>query len=101
MALSFIGAALVFFPKLRWIPIPFQSYVGSDMNLAPFVARHAAGDWGELDAFDRRQNELAVKEGTRILSAYTIPLGNGETERIWMITEADRSATTILLPQEY
>jgi hypothetical protein len=42
-----------------------------------------------------------VKEGLRILSAYNIPVADGETERIWIITEADRSVTTILLPQEY
>ena len=100
-ALSFIGAALVFFPKLRWIPIPFQSYVGSDIDFTPYLARHAAGDWGELDASDKQQNNLAVKEGYRILSAYKVPLSNGETERIWIITEWDRSVTTVLTPREY
>jgi hypothetical protein len=60
------------------------------------LARHATGDWGELCAFDRRQNELALREGYRVLSCY--PIG---TERAWVITEADRSITTILLPEEY
>jgi hypothetical protein len=54
-----------------------------------------------LDTFDKRQNDLAVKEGYRILSAYNVPVGNGETERIWIITESDRSATTILQPRDY
>lgn len=73
-----------------------------NIDIAPFLARHAQGDWGEsLDSFDRQQNDIAVKEGYRILSAYEAPTGNGETERIWIITEADRSATTALLPSEY
>ena len=72
-----------------------------NVDFAPYLARHAAGDWGELDAFDRRQNNLVVKEGLRILSAYDVPVGGGETERLWIITEADRSTTTVLLPSEY
>jgi hypothetical protein len=71
------------------------------VDFSPYLARHVAGDWGELDHFDKRQNDIAVKEGLRILSAYDVPLGNGDTERMWIITEADRSATTILLPEEY
>jgi hypothetical protein len=61
-----------------------------------YLARHAAGDWGELCAFDRRQNEIALRDGNRVLSSYNVPVG-----RIWIITEADRSVTTILLPEEY
>lgn len=71
------------------------------VDFAPCLARHAAGDWGEVDAFDRHQNDTAVKEGYRILSAYDVPIGDGKTERIWIITEADRSCTTVLLPAEY
>lgn len=67
------------------------------VNFLPYLARHVCGDWGELDDFDRRENDKAVRNGTRILSAYTV-LGG---ERIWLITEADRSVTTILLPEEY
>jgi hypothetical protein len=51
---------------------------------------------GGLCAFDRRQNEVALRDGYRVLSCY--PIG---TERVWVITEADRSITTILLPEEY
>jgi hypothetical protein len=73
-----------------------------DVDLAPFLARHAQGDWGDdLDSFDRRQNDIVVEEGYRILSAYDVPIGNEETERIWIITESDRSCTTVLLPSEY
>ena len=60
------------------------------------LARHHSGDWRELDPHDRRENELSLKHGWRLLSSY--PVGN---ERVWIITEADRSYTTILLPSEY
>ena len=62
-----------------------------------FLARHANGDWGEVDEDDRRANEYAVEHGLRVLSGYTLRTG----EKIWVITEADRSSTTILLPEEY
>ena len=61
-----------------------------------YLARHATGDWGELCAFDRCQNEIALCEGLRVLSSYDVLAG-----RVWVITEADRSITTILLPEEY
>jgi hypothetical protein len=61
-----------------------------------YLARHATGDWGELCAFDRRQNEIALRDGYRVFSSYDVPTG-----RVWIITEADRSITTILLPEEY
>ncbi len=62
-----------------------------------FIRRHHAGDWGELDNHDRLENERSLKENDRLLSAYR--LSNGT--KIWIITEADRSSTTILLPEEY
>jgi hypothetical protein len=62
-----------------------------------FMARHQAGDWGEVPQEDRQENEFSLQHGFRLLSAYTL---NTEV-RIWIITEADRSATTILLPSEY
>ena len=62
------------------------------------LARHSSGDWGELDAHDRRENERSLKNGWRILSSY--PVGE-DGQRVWIITEADRSYTTILLPSEY
>ncbi len=60
------------------------------------LRRHAAGDWGDLDAHDRRENERALETGARIFSAYETPAG-----RVWVITEADRSSTCVLLPEEY
>ena len=59
--------------------------------------RHVTGDWGDLDPHDTRANNRALKDGDRIISNYPI----GDDVRIWIITEWDRSATTILLPSEY
>jgi hypothetical protein len=61
------------------------------------LARHASGDWGDLDAEDKQENELSVDKGYRILSAYLLSTG----VKVWIITEADRSVTTLLLPEEY
>ena len=62
-----------------------------------FIARHATGDWGELDEDDRLENERSLKTGCRLLSAYSLK----NRTKIWVITEADRSSTTLLLPGEY
>lgn len=72
-----------------------QSLSVEDVTAA--VRRHVQGDWGEVDKADWRENDLSLKEGFRILSVYTAKDG----ERFWIITEADRSATTVLLPSEY
>lgn len=58
---------------------------------------HLSGQWGDLCPDDKAANDGAVKDGSRILSAYTAPNG----EKVWLITEWDRSATTFLLPSEY
>jgi len=64
---------------------------------AELLRRHSVADWGELPAEDIRENELSLQAGYRLLSAYTL----ASSQRLWIITEADRSATTLLLPQEY
>lgn len=61
------------------------------------VQRHVTGDWGDLSAEDKELNERAIEKAERILSAYTLPDG----ERLYIITEWDRSVTTILLVSEY
>ena len=61
------------------------------------LTRHATGDWGDLCDTDRQANARALRHGGRLLSAYTLPSG----QRLWILTEADRSATTLLLPEEY
>ena len=60
------------------------------------LRRHASGDWGDLCPEDAIANDMAVKHGGRLLSAY----GHGE-HRFWVITEADYSSTTVLLPEDY
>ncbi len=85
-------------PLGRVVATPGALKLLSEAGEDPFdyLARHASGDWGELCAFDRRQNEIALREGLRIFSSYETSAG-----RCWIITEADRSVTTILLPEEY
>ena len=61
------------------------------------LERHVNGDWGELCAEDKLANDCAVVEGSRILSAYRAANGT----KFWIITEADRSVTTVLLPEDY
>ncbi len=61
------------------------------------LRRHAAGDWGDCGQEDREENELALKEGFRLFSVYRDRAG----VKFWIITEADRSATTVLLPEDY
>ncbi len=66
-------------------------------ELQALIARHASGDWGDLEDFDRKQNDRALQEGGRLFSAYTTSSGI----RLYVITEADRSCTTALLPEDY
>jgi len=61
------------------------------------IARHSKGDWGEVCEEDREENEFSLKEGFRLLSVYKDRSGT----KFWIITEADRSATTVLLPEDY
>ena len=69
----------------------------SNQTPSDFLARHVRGDWGDVCAEDKQLNDEALREGSRIVSAYKTATG----ARIWVITEADRSATAILLPDEY
>src|ERR1700689_568383 len=66
-------------------------------NALEFLARHVTGDWGELPVEDRAENCLSLQHGFRLLSSYRTAAG----DKLWVITEADRSATTLLLPDEY
>ena len=62
-----------------------------------YLRRHLSGDWGDLEEFNKLQNESALENDYRILSAYKLKNGT----RIWIITEADRSSTCLLLPSDY
>jgi hypothetical protein len=64
--------------------------------IAELLCRHAAGDWGDVDAHDRHENDRGVREGFRVFSAYSTPAG-----RAWVITESDRSSTCVLRPKDY
>jgi hypothetical protein len=64
---------------------------------SPLFAKHQGGDWGEMCDEDKKQNDEALKDGGRLMSCYYLTSG----VKVWVITEADRSATTILLPSEY
>ena len=66
-------------------------------DIARGLARHLSGDWGDLSADDIEENELSLREGFRLLSAYQGAKGT----KFWIITEADRSVTTVLLPADY
>ncbi len=69
----------------------------SDSDIYGSLARHSLGDWGELSKADLEANHFAVRRGLRVLSAYT----SANDDKFWIITEADRSSTLILLPGEY
>ncbi len=62
-----------------------------------FLLRHASNDWGEVCGEDWLLNDQALEDGTRLLSVYR----TAKEDRLWVITEADRSVTTLLLPDEY
>lgn len=78
------------------VATPGAAALLSHSQICGLLARHVSGDWGEVPPEDAAENELSVKEGFRILSAYKV---DGTT--FWIITERDRSVTTILLPSEY
>jgi len=76
-------------------PTASQALEAKDIVTA--MKRHLTGDWGDVCDEDRRENELSLKEGFRLFSVYHASDGS----KFWIITEADRSATTILLPEDY
>lgn len=87
------------FPPGRVVATPGALDALTAAQTAPseLVGRHLMGDWGMVPKEDARENELSLKHGFTLMSSY--PLRTGE--RIWIITEADRSGTTLLLPTEY
>jgi hypothetical protein len=87
------------FPLGHLVATPGALQVLEQHGIAPMqlIARHRSGDWGDIDPGDAKTNAQALRVGARILSSYR--LANGE--KIWIITEADRAATTILLSSEY
>lgn len=83
--------------QLLVTPGALAAFTESGESPWAYLVRHMSSDWGEVDHEDWKLNDEAVKENTRILSAYSLK----SAVRIWIITEADRSSTVILLPSEY
>ncbi len=78
-------------------PGALAAFEASGEEPLAFLLRHVQGDWGDVDEHDIRENELSLRQGWRLLSAYSLSTG----VKVWVITEADRSVTTLLLPDEY
>ncbi len=74
-----------------------EALAESNQEPFEFLSKHQLGDWGDVCQDDKKENDFSVKNGFRILSAYL----TAKHEKIWIITESDRSVTTILLPSEY
>ena len=91
--------AIPLFPAGQCVATPGALSLLEQANKSPlkFVSRHLRGDWGDLCQEDKTENEPSLKHGFRLLSSYQV----SETEKLWIITEADRSVTTLLLPSEY
>jgi len=87
------------FPAGRIVATPGALALLEKVQRPPseFLSRHLRGDWGNLCQEDKTENELSLKHGFRLLSSYPVT----ETHTLWIITEADRSVTTLLLPSEY
>jgi hypothetical protein len=121
---DFLSAFLTPDASLRFAPGRIVATPGAlalmhTTNSNPFalLAKHVTGDWGEIDPEDVITNEDALEHGLRVLSVYRLPLqaavetgsalsqssqdADERDNRIWLITEADRSVTTLLLPEEY
>jgi hypothetical protein len=79
-------------------PHALDALIAADISPDVFLGRHQRGDWGDVSHDDQTANNRAMAEGARLLSAYTLPVTG---QKIWVITEADRSSTCILLPSEY
>ena len=78
-------------------PAAIDALVDNEVTAIPYLLRHVMGDWGDMSDEDKAENDYAIGRHLRIFSAYTLPDGT----KIWVLTEADRSATTILRPSDY
>lgn len=91
--------------QLCYTPGAQEVLLRYQVNPFHLLTRHVTGDWGDLCPEDAQTNNNALKEGSRIFSSYVLPpIPEGqslEPAKVWIITEADQSVTTILLPEEY
>ena len=86
-----------FVPLGRTVATPAALGTVSQPDIVAALRRHAAGDWGDVTPDDRAANDNALKSNERILSVYRSATGT----TFWVLTEADRSVTTVLLPDDY
>lgn len=100
-----VGAIVVRAPKFKMGRLVVTAGVDAEMKrdqgfsdfVGQCVQRHATGDWGDMDPEDKKQNEWALKHAERLMSGYE----QKPFPKIWIITERDRSVTTVLFPEEY
>lgn len=95
MSDKFVPIALFRLGRIVATPNALEKLCQADIFKA--LQRHQAGDWGDVDEEDRDANDCALAEGTRLFSVYHSSIG----VKFWVITEADRSATTFLMPEDY
>jgi hypothetical protein len=91
------GSRLFSLGQIVATPGALSALEKAGQSASQFLVRHALGDWGDLCVEDKQANAEALQEKLRLLSAYRLTDGT----KIWVITEADRSVTTVLLPSEY
>ena len=91
------GALSVPLGQVVATPGALAALEAAGQNALELLARHARGDWGTVDSEDWAANDQALQDGSRILSAYLLNDGTS----VWVITEADRSSTMVLLPEDY
>jgi hypothetical protein len=95
--------------KLLITPVALAALRENGVPVIRIMLRHIAGDWGTVSDNDRQQNDLSIAAGLRLLSIYRLPddkrllssYAVPSGRKVWIVTEADRSTTTILLPDEY
>ena len=92
------GAPLFSLGRVVATPGALEVLEETHTDYLTLLFRHVRGDWGEVPTEDARENERSVREGFRVISSY--PIGE-DGSKIWIITEADRSSTCLLLPSEY
>jgi hypothetical protein len=85
------------FPLGQIVATPNALNSVPDKEIKAALQRHVRGDWGNLDEEDKQENENALKQGRRMLSSYL----TSQNTKFWIITEHDRSVTTVLLPEDY
>jgi len=86
--------------RLAATPGALDAIARAGASVPHLVVRHCRGDWGDVSTADRAANDRALTDGARLLSAYRLAAGD-DAGRVWILTEADRSRTTLLLPDEY